>query len=91
MRAEESDVPRLPRGVKLKYDQVRSRHVLLAPERAFDIDETAAAVLELVDGHRTCGEIVDALAQRYSEQREVIAGDVRDMIGDLIARRVIER
>ncbi len=90
MRAEETDVPRLPRGVKLKYDQVRSRHVLLAPERAFDIDETAAAVLELVDGKRTCAEIVDALAARYDEKREVIADDVRDMIGGLIARRVIE-
>ncbi|MFG1347604.1 pyrroloquinoline quinone biosynthesis peptide chaperone PqqD [Xanthobacter autotrophicus DSM 431] len=70
---------------------MRSRHVLLAPERAFDIDETAATVLELVDGTRTCGEIVDALAARYDEKREVIADDVRDMIGDLIARRVIER
>ncbi|MDI4656651.1 pyrroloquinoline quinone biosynthesis peptide chaperone PqqD [Xanthobacter autotrophicus] len=91
MRAEETDVPRLPRGVKLKYDQVRERHVLLAPERAFDIDETAASVLELVDGQRTCGQIVDELALRFDEKREVIADDVRDMIGDLIARRVIER
>jgi len=91
MIAAETDVPRLPRGVKLKYDAVRERHVLLAPERAFDIDDIAAAVLALVDGERSCGAIVDALAAQYDEQREVIAGDVLAMIGDLIARRVIER
>ncbi|MDQ0507218.1 pyrroloquinoline quinone biosynthesis peptide chaperone PqqD [Xanthobacter agilis] len=91
MIAAETDVPRLPRGVKLKFDAVRQRHVLLAPERAFDIDAIAAAVLALVDGARTCGEIVDALAVQYDEQREVIAGDVLAMIGDLVARRVIER
>ncbi|MFH3479859.1 pyrroloquinoline quinone biosynthesis peptide chaperone PqqD [Xanthobacter variabilis] len=91
MIAAETDVPRLPRGVKLKYDAVRERHVLLAPERAFDIDAIAAAVLALVDGERTCAEIVDALALQYDEKREVIAGDVLAMIGDLITRRVIER
>ena len=90
MMAEEADVPRLPRGVKLKFDQVRQRHVLLAPERAFDIDETAAAVLELVDGERSCGQIVDLLAERYDEDRAVICQDVLAMFGDLLARRVIE-
>lgn len=91
MIAAETDVPHLPRGVKLKYDAVRERHVLLAPERAFDIDAVAASVLALVDGQRTCGEIVDLLAAQYDEKRDVIAGDVLAMIGDLIARRVIER
>lgn len=91
MIAAETDVPRLPRGVKLKYDAVRERHVLLAPERAFNIDPIAASVLALVDGTRNCGAIVDALATQYDEKREVIAGDVLAMIGDLIARRVIER
>lgn len=90
MMAREADVPRLPRGVKLKFDQVRGRHVLLAPERAFDIDETAASVLELVDGTRTCGAIVDLLAERYDEDRDVILNDVLAMLGDLMARRVIE-
>lgn len=90
MMAQEEDVPRLPRGVKLKFDQVRGRHVLLAPERAFDIDETAAAVLELVDGEKSCGAIVDLLAARYDEDRDVILNDVLAMFGDLIARRVIE-
>ena len=37
--------PRLPKGVKLKHDEVRARWTLLAPERIFEVDATAAAVL----------------------------------------------
>ena len=37
--------PRLPRGVKLRRDEARDRWTLLAPERIFEIDDIAAAVL----------------------------------------------
>jgi pyrroloquinoline quinone biosynthesis protein D len=85
------DVPRLPRGVKLRFDEVRGKHVLLAPERAFGLDDIAVAVVQLVDGQRSVSEIIDALAQRYQEDREVVAGDVVAMLDDLLAKRVIER
>ncbi len=85
------DVPRLPRGVKVRYDEVRSRHVLLAPERAFDIDEIAAAILELVDGHTSVAAIADVLAARFEAPRDVVCADVQAMLGDLAAKRVIER
>ena len=45
-----ASVPKLPRGVRLHFDQVRNAHVLLAPERAFNVDDQAVAVLQLVDG-----------------------------------------
>jgi pyrroloquinoline quinone biosynthesis protein D len=63
------DVPRLPRGVRLRFDEVRKAHVLLAPERAFDLDAVAADVLGLVDGARSVDAIVDALAVKYAEDR----------------------
>ena len=86
-----TDVPRLPRGVRLRFDGARDAHVLLAPERAFDLDAVAASVLELVDGTRTVGAIVDALAERFGEERGVIEGDVVAMLDDLVAKRVVER
>ena len=86
-----SDVPRLPRGVRLRFDEVRKAHVLLAPERAFDLDAVAAEVLGLVDGARSVGEIVDALAAKYNEDRAVIAGDVVAMLDDLAKKRVLDR
>jgi pyrroloquinoline quinone biosynthesis protein D len=86
-----TDVPRLPRGVKLRFDEVRGKHVLLAPERAFGLDDIAVTVVELVDGQRSVGEIVGVLAERFQETREVIEGDVIAMLDDLLAKRVIER
>ncbi|MGO4339807.1 pyrroloquinoline quinone biosynthesis peptide chaperone PqqD [Labrys sp. KB_33_2] len=85
------DVPRLPRGVRLRFDTVRDKHMLLAPERAFGLDAVAASVVELVDGQRSVGEICDLLAERYGEAREVIEGDVIAMLDDLLTKRVIER
>lgn len=86
-----ADVPRLPRGVRLRFDEVRGAHVLLAPERAFDLDAVAAEVLVLVDGTRSVAEIVDALAIKYEEDRTVIERDVIAMLHDLAKKRVLDR
>ena len=85
------DVPRLPRGVRMRFDAVRNAHVLLAPERAFDLDETAATVLELVDGRRSIEQIVDELAARFDADRAVIEADVLEMLTGLVGKRMVER
>lgn len=87
---ENTDKPRLPRGVKLRHDDVRQRWTLLAPERIFEIDATAAAVLQLCDGERDLGAIVAELAARYNAPPAVIEKDVVAMLGDLQAKRVLE-
>jgi pyrroloquinoline quinone biosynthesis protein D len=88
--ARHPEIPSLPRGVKLRFDEVRKKHVLLGPERAFGLDDAAVAVLQLVDGHRSIDDIVDALATRFDEKREVIASDVDAMLRDLAEKRIIE-
>ncbi len=85
-----ASVPRLPRGVRLHADAVRGSHVLLAPERAFNVDAQAVAVLELVDGTRTVGAIAAALATRYAADAAVIERDVVAMLGSLVDKRVVE-
>ena len=82
--------PRLPRGVKLRRDDVRGRWTLLAPERIFEIDDTAAAVLKLCDGERDLSTIVAELARSYNAPPEVIEKDVVAMLGGLKAKRVLE-
>lgn len=86
-----SDIPRLPRGVRMRFDEVRNAHVLLAPERAFDLDETAATVLELVDGQRSIDSIVSLLAAQFDADKDMIEADVIEMLSDLAAKRVVER
>jgi len=78
--------PRFAPGVRLHHDRARDRWVVMAPERMFVPDETALEVLRLVDGARDVETIVDALAARFDAPREEIAGDVRPMLDDLVAK-----
>ena len=90
MEIDAQSRPRLPKGVKLKRDEVRGRWTLLAPERIFEVDATAATVLQLCDGERDLAAIVAELAARYNAPPAVIEKDVVAMLGDLKAKRVLE-
>ena len=85
----ETAVPALARGVKFRFDEVRQRWVLLAPERMFVPDEQAVEIIKLVDGSRSLGSIIDDLAARFNAPRELIAGDVAAMLADLSAKGAI--
>ena len=86
----ESAVPRLARGMKLRQDQARDgRWVVLGPERMFLPDETALAVLRLMDGARSLGAIADDLATRFDAPRAEILADVREMLAELAAKGVV--
>lgn len=88
--AEANWVPAFAPGVKFRHDDVRQAWVVLAPERLFLPDEQAVEVLQLVDGQRSLGAIVDALAARYSgAPRELIAADVAAMLRDLAEKNVL--
>ncbi|GMA78367.1 hypothetical protein GCM10025880_47840 [Methylorubrum aminovorans] len=78
-----SDVPRLPRGVRLRFDEVRNKHVLLAPERTFDLDDNAVAVLKLVDGKTSVSQIAQILGQTYDADPAVIEADILPMLAGL--------
>lgn len=84
------DVPRLPRGVRMRFDGVRGAHVLLAPERTFDLDQNAVAVLSLVDGARSIREIARMLSEQYDAPASVIEPDVITMLDGLAEKRVLE-
>jgi coenzyme PQQ biosynthesis protein PqqD len=76
--------PRLVTGARLRYDEVREEHLLLIPEGVVRLNPTAAEVLELCDGERSIGEIVDALAARYDGAD--LRADVQELI-DAMAQR----
>ena len=82
--------PRLPRGVRLKRDDVRQEWLLLAPERVLKIDAVALAVLERCDGERSIEEIVDDLARVYKAERSRIDADVRAMLTSLSEKRLLD-
>ncbi|MET0366607.1 MAG: pyrroloquinoline-quinone synthase PqqC [Methylobacterium sp.] len=90
-RTVPGDTPRLPRGVRLRDDETRGKTVLLAPERTFDLDDNAVAVLKLVDGSRTVSQIADELGTIYAADPRAIEADICVMLDGLAEKRVLER
>lgn len=85
----ETAVPYLPRGVRLHDDKVRGIRVLLAPERAIQLDAIGDAILIELDGERSLGQVLDRLSALYDAPRDQIEGDVREFLGGLIERRMV--
>jgi pyrroloquinoline quinone biosynthesis protein D len=82
--------PKLPRGVRLKQDEARGGHVLLAPERVVRADPVAVAILERCDGTRTLNELVQELCAVYKGDAQRIETDVRALLADLAAKRMLD-
>jgi pyrroloquinoline quinone biosynthesis protein D len=81
--------PRLARGVRLQTDSKSGNGVLLFPEGVLELNETAQEILTRCDG-RTMSEIIQALAEEYEVDPQMLAADVRETLGDLQRRKLIE-
>ncbi len=79
-------VPSLWRLARLDFDPVRNRPVLLYPEGAVLLNDTGKAILELVDGRRTVGEIAGILGARYETD---VTADVSEYLAHLAERELI--
>ena len=69
--------PVLWRLARMEFDPVRGKQVLLYPEGAILLNDTAAEILSLCDGVRTVDEIVRTLGDKYVAD---VSTDVRDYL-----------
>jgi pyrroloquinoline quinone biosynthesis protein D len=83
------DRPRLAAGVRLHFDATRDAWVLLAPERVIEMEGPASEIVRRCDGSRTVEQIIDELAVVYTADRAEIAGDVMDMLAELVTKRML--
>jgi pyrroloquinoline quinone biosynthesis protein D len=81
--------PRLARGVRLQLDPKTGNSVLLFPEGVLELNETAQEIITRCDG-RTVSEIIQALADEYNADLEMLAADVRETLANLQRRKLIE-
>ncbi|HMH02643.1 MAG TPA: pyrroloquinoline quinone biosynthesis peptide chaperone PqqD [Candidatus Udaeobacter sp.] len=81
--------PRLARGVRLQTDSQTGNNVLLFPEGVLELNETAQEIVTRCDG-RTVAEIVQALADEYDADPQMLGADVRETLADLQQRKLIE-
>src|SRR5690242_7425125 len=81
----------MPRHVKILHYAGRDKWIILAPERVFNPDETAVAVLKLCDGQRSVKDIAETLSAEYQAPIEVITNDIVAMLQDLSDKGVVVR
>jgi len=60
--------------------------VLLAPEKAVELDQIGVAILSRVNGDASFAEIIQDLAQTYNAPAEQIEEDVQRFLTGLRAR-----
>lgn len=83
-------VPIIPRGVRVHFDKVRDVWVLLAPERAINLDPIGQAIMSEIDGERSFGQIIQGLSEKYNAPPEEITKDCSGFITALMNRRALE-
>lgn len=79
----EGDHVALPPWVRLHFDRVRDRWVLLAPERVLFPCATSVTIIERLGDGRDLADLVAALADEFEAPRATISVDVRRMLQGL--------
>jgi pyrroloquinoline quinone biosynthesis protein D len=75
--------------VRLHYDRLGGRQVLLFPEGILHLNPTAASILSLCDGRRNVGEIAAALAATFEAPPEALLADVGEYLFRLCDQQLL--
>jgi pyrroloquinoline quinone biosynthesis protein D len=89
VKIEARSNPSLRPHARLRHDAARDRWVILAPERIFEPDAIAVAVLRLCDGTRSVEDIAVELGRIYDADHAQILGDIIPTLQDLADKHVI--
>jgi len=81
--------PRLAPHVRRQADRVTGGAMLLHPEGAVELSETADAIVQLCDGERSGAEIAAALAAEFEVDPEALRADVDACIDALIGKGLL--
>lgn len=87
-RIELSDRPRIARRARVRFDARTQRHLLLSPERALVLNETASRIVLGCTGGQSVSQICAQIAG--SEPADSVAEDVLAFLERLRDRRLIE-
>ena len=81
--------PALPAHVRLQFDELRQKWVVLAPERVLWPDDVSVDILKLCDGSLTIDGIVERLAEDYGAERSEINADVTEFLQGWADQRLL--
>lgn len=77
-------VPKLANKARLKHDRHANKMMILYPERGLELNDTAAAIAQKLDGVRSIAEIARELAAEHEgASREAIEKNVVAFVSGL--------
>jgi pyrroloquinoline quinone biosynthesis protein D len=79
--------PHLAAKVRLKWDEVRQKPLLLFPEGVLVLNPTAHEVVSLCDGQRNVAEIIKTLGEKF--RSDTIDADVKELLQKLAAKNFL--
>ena len=85
-----SSRPGFTRYSRLHEDHARNRTVLLAPERAYELDPISLEVLQNIDGATTINNLCQKLSEKFTAPLEIITRDVRQLLQGLSDKRLLQ-
>ncbi|ADD77023.1 pyrroloquinoline quinone biosynthesis protein D [Pantoea sp. PA1] len=77
------------RGYRMQWEAAQDSHVVLYPEGMAKLNETAAAILELVDGKQDIAAIIAILDARFPEAGGV-GEDVKEFLQSAYEQKWIQ-
>lgn len=80
MQIQPAQIPLFRRGYRLQWEAAQDSHVILYPEGMAKLNESASAILTLVDGHKSVNDIVAELEARFP-QADGLRADVLEFLG----------
>ncbi len=83
------ETPKLAPHVRRQVDRVTGGAMLLHPEGAVELSETADAIVQLCDGRRSPEEIVEALAKEFEAEPGDLRHDVTACLAQLTGRGLL--
>ena len=75
--------PRLASKARLRWDKVDKQYMLIFPEAALMLNQTAAEVLKLCDGKRNVSDIIDMLGEKFADAK---GEQIEEHVGELLTR-----
>ena len=82
-------IPAFRRGYRMQWEAAQDSHVVLYPEGMAKLNETAVAILELVDGKQDVAAIVTTLDARFPDAGGV-GDDVKEFLQSAIEQKWIQ-
>lgn len=86
---KENVIPAFRRGYRMQWEAAQDSHVVLYPEGMAKLNETAVAILELVDGKQDVAAIVATLDARFPDAGGV-GDDVKEFLQSAIEQKWIQ-